>query len=620
MLFLFASRAVRAALLAIPLLTPACDRRAAAARPQVGCTGCTVLQGGTVFDGSRAGRGTVVIEGDKVKEVVFGDSTVVAGDVVDVTGKTVLPGFVDLHVHLMSGAGPLGASEEQWHEEDYLKAMLRSGVTSFLDLGSSERIIFEYRRRLQQGSLFGPRLFAVGPLLTPTGGHPCYAGSPPGDMCIFVDSMADAAAGVDKLLPEKPDLVKIVIEGGVSKPLPRMPEPAMAAIQQAAASGGARVIAHVSRNKDVEDALDAGVRLFAHVVSEEVMPEDLAARMASLGVVVVPTAATMDGYDRVAHDTVTELADPALRDDVPAEVIAALKDPKKTSRMTTPSYRAMTAAWRKNALLNIATLTKAGVTIATGTDAGNPATFHGLAMARELAMYVEAGLSPVEALHAGTRAAADVLKRPDLGRLEPGSAADVVVVNGDATQDIAAVKSVYRVYKAGAPVDREALALPRGESLSRGPVTKVPEGGTCLHASECGAGLACDDSRVCAKACTHYGDCQSGTACMPVAGSATQGACFAGDGCDLLAQDCTNGAACIPLGNGATTCWIASPTPLGAPCGPGYTCGVGAVCDLGSARCMAMCDPAGKIGAACPAGKSCVDYSDITGVAVGECK
>ncbi len=603
-------RALRASLLAAPLLFTHCARRAAA-RPEVGCAGCTVLQGGMVFDGARAGRGTVVIEGERVKEVVFGDTAATAGEVIDVTGETVLPGLVDLHVHLMSEAGPLGDYEQRPHEEDHLKAMLRAGVTTFLDLGSSQRLIFEYRRRIQAGSLFAPRLFAVGPLLTPTGGHPCYSGSPPGDFCIFIDSPDGAAEGLKKLLPEKPDLVKIVIEAGVSKPLPRLPEPSMAAVHEAAAIAGARVIAHVSRLSDVEDALAAGVRLFAHVVSEEVIPEALAAKMASLGVVVVPTAATMDGYHRVSHGTVSELSNPALRDDVPAEVIAALKDPKKLARMTTPSYQAMTARWRKNALLNIATLKKAGVVIATGTDAGNPATFHGLAMARELAMYVEAGLTPVEALHAGTRAAADVLERPDLGRLAAGSAADVVVVRGDATRDIAAVARVDRVYKAGARIDREALALPRGERLSRGPAIKVGEGGTCLDASECAPGLACDDNRVCAKTCTHYADCQSGTACLPLSGSAAQGTCFAGDACDVLAQDCPNASACVPLGNGATFCSWASATPLGAPCGPGYSCGVGAVCDYATNRCAEMCDPAGK---------ACVDYSDVAGLPVGECQ
>lgn len=610
------SRRALLPLLGLSSLLTAC-RSEPVAPPEVGCEGCLVLRGGTVFDGEHAGPGTVVIAGDRVKEVVLGDPPRITGEIVDVTGKTVLPGLIDLHVHLFAGAGPMHGPEGPDHAAEHLKATLRAGVTSFLDLGSPSRQIFAYRSRLAAGALLGPRLFAVGPLLTRTGGHPCYAGSPPGDGCLFIDGPSDVARAFALLVPAKPDLVKIVIEGGAVKPLPRLTEPSVAALQEAVLATGLRIIAHVSAAADMEDALAAGVTRFAHVPIEDRITPALAAALAARGAVVVPTLAVSDAFARVAHHTLTELDDPALGDDVPADVIAELRDPAQLTYMTSPDYQARTTTWRANALANLRTLQSAGVTLAAGTDAGNAGTFHGLAMARELGLYVEAGLTPRQALVAATRAAADVLRRPDLGRLAPGATADVLVVDGDALADIGAVGHVSRVYKAGVLVDRAALALPAGQSLVRVPTTGVTEGETCLGAGECGAGLVCDFDGRCVRTCPDDEACPAGSACLPGDGGAP-GQCYPGDGCDPVAQTCGNGAACVPLGHGATLCWSATAATAGQACSADGGCAVGCTCDFSSNACLDLCAPGG--GAPCPGNKTCVDVSDWAGVPVGYCR
>lgn len=610
-------------LLAAPPWSAGCqDHRAPLAPKMVGCPSCTVLRGGMVFDGARAGIGTVVLDGDRVEDVVFGEAHVGSGTVVDVTGKTVLPGLVDLHAHLMADAAPLGGSggDGAGHLDDHLKAMLRAGVTSYLDLGSSAHVVFEYRRRIAEGELLGPRLFAAGPLLTRTGGHPCYAGAPPGDYCIFVDAPEDAGKALSQLAPERPDFVKIVVDAGAQRPLPRLTEPSMAAIEQAAEEAGIPVIAHVGTPADVEDALTAGVTHFAHLPIEGRITPALAQRMAAHKAVVVPTMAVVDGFYRVSHGTLGEIADPALRDDVPAEVIAALRDPERLGYMTSAKYQASTAAWRSDAMANLKACRDAGVTIAAGTDAGNPGTFHGLAMARELALYVEAGIPAVDALAAATRTAAEVLGRHDLGRLEPGAAADVLVVDGDATADIRAVGRVSRVYRGGVLVDRAALALPAKTSLSRKPTTDVGAGGTCLAASECAQKLTCGFDLVCVPTCDGYGGCSTGSACLPNAGSAKGGFCYPGDGCDPIAQDCPNGAACTPLGNGTTACLPAGTASGGHACAPDGSCAAGSACSFTTNTCLDLCDPSGARGKPCPSSRFCTDASSWAGVTVGVCQ
>ncbi|WP_437275765.1 amidohydrolase family protein [Sorangium sp. So ce375] len=590
---------------------------------EVGCAGCIVLKGGTVFDGTRAARATVVIEGERVRQVVFGDAELgveaMGGEVVDVAGKTVLPGLIDLHVHSLSGAGPYGYYDGDLHLEDHTKAMLRAGVTSYLDLGSSQRVIFEQRARINAGDLLAPQLFAVGPLLTPSGGHPCYHGNPPGDFCVFIDSPADVDGAFETLLPNAPDFIKIVLESGGSRSLPHLSPPSVAAIHQAAVSAGVRVIAHATGAADIEMALDAGVTLFAHVPDEDRISPELAQRMAAAGAVVVPTLVVQDGLYRTVNGALTELDDPALADDVPASVIAALRDPSLLEEVRTERFREQVKAWREQGIANLKTCYQAGVTIAAGSDAGNPGVFHGLSLRREVALLVEAGMPPLEALAAATRRAADVLGRPDLGRIEQGALADVLVVDGDPLADLRALERVSRIYKSGALLDREALALPRKTSLTREPRTGARPGETCLAASECAPAQSCNQAQVCAAACNAPSDCAPGSACFLDGSSFTGGACTDGDGCDLFAQDCENGAACVFWGNASTSCWYAGAGSDGQPCDASYACAPGSVCDGASTTCRALCDPRGERGEPCPDGERCVDQTAIAGLRVGTC-
>src|SRR5437899_3068528 len=146
---------MRIRLLVAALLIAGCS----SAPPDVGCDGCIVLQNGIVFDGVRAATGTVVLRGASVDSVTLGPVRATRGEVVPLDGKTVLPGLFDLHVHTPAPSGPYGFYPTTDQVPPHLKAMLRNGVTSFLDLGSSARLIFEYRQRLRDGRLDGPNMF-----------------------------------------------------------------------------------------------------------------------------------------------------------------------------------------------------------------------------------------------------------------------------------------------------------------------------------------------------------------------------------------------------------------------------------------------------------------------------
>jgi imidazolonepropionase-like amidohydrolase len=587
-----------------------------------------VIKGGLVFDGTGARPGTVVLQESTITQVAYGSVEIVAGDVVDVTGKTVVPGLIDLHVHSPGTSGPYGFYPTSDEVPDHFKAMLRAGVTTYLDLGTSEHVIFEYRARVRDKKMLGPTVYAAGPLFTPTGGHPCYSGSPSGDFCHFIDSPADVAAAVGDLLPYKPDFIKIVLENGTpGRPLPSLSTASMAALQKAANDAGLRVIAHVSSSQDVTDALDAGIRLFAHLEWKDTMSSDLASRLAAAGAVIVPTIAVNDSLQRISVGQLTEVSDPAITDDVPVDVIAALKDPAQLGFLTSPAAQALFGSGRDNVLANLKTCVAAGVKIAAGTDAGNPGTFHGLALAREVGFYVTAGMSTVDALNTATRNAADVLGRPDLGRIQRGAVADLVIVEGNPMTDIGALSKVALVYKDGVPVDRSALALPKGTSLVKEPVTGAAANATCLAANECAAELVCPSwIESCAASCSlaQSGSCPQGSACMPADSSGTAGYCQKGDACDLIAQNCPNAAACVFAGSSVTLCASNDPaaTP-GNPCDSIGSCVRGSQCDFSAGppgACFQLCMPGGPNNGGCPGGKSCVDQSAQAGLAIGECK
>jgi imidazolonepropionase-like amidohydrolase len=127
--------------------------------------------------------------------------------------------------------------------------------------------------------------------------------------------------------------------------------------------------------------------------------------------------------------------------------------------MTAPDYRAGAEALRQRAWANFRTLLAAGAKLVVGTDAGNPGTFHGLAVREELALFVALGMPPSRALAAATRDAADALGLADRGRIAPGARADLVAVDGDPTRDVGALARVALVLLGGVPVDREALRL-----------------------------------------------------------------------------------------------------------------------------------------------------------------
>jgi imidazolonepropionase-like amidohydrolase len=581
-----------------------------------GCPTCTVFINGTIFDGVDAGVGIVVVQGTQVIEVVYGATSPGPGTVVDLTGQTILPGLIDAHTHLFANAGPRGWSGSNDFLDAHLKAFLRSGVTTLLDLGSPAMEVFTYRARIQAGQLRGPNLFAAGPLLTPTGGHPCYSGTVPGDFCGFLDQPSEVNGVLAQLLPQRPDVIKLVLEPGIpGDPLPELTAPVVAAVQAVALDAGLQTVMHVFDSNGVQSALAEGITSLAHVPGYDLLAAGQAAAIADAGATVIPTLSFTAGYVAMSTQSGPWVGDAGPVDDVSAEVLAALGNPALVAPYTSAGAQFTYRKWQSNQQANFKAELAAGVHFVAGTDCGNPADFHGLALAQELAQYVSLGMTPLQALQTATSASADWLRHPELGHLRAGARADVLVVDGDATSDITALAQVARVYKDGVLLDRNALSVRSDAGLVLSAVTDLDGGAYCLEPGECATGLICPLSfHTCVAPCD-AGACALGAACTYDSAGGPD-FCWNGDGCNPLTQNCVNAAACLFLGNAATACNNAGGAAAGQACGA-EACVRGAEC-YPQATCSTICDPSSDAG--CSGLQTCMDEEAFAGIPVGVCE
>jgi imidazolonepropionase-like amidohydrolase len=359
------------------------------------------LVGGTLIDGTGADPlpdAAVTIREGRI--TAAGTSTQVdipeTTQVIDVRGATILPGFINAHVH--------GS-----YDEDTLKAWAKGGVTTVRDMatGRSPKDAFAFRDSVRD-NLQCARLVAAGQMVTVPGGYPIARW---GVNSITITSPEDARQKVNQLLDDGADFVKIPLESGVifGQSMPMLSPEEAAAIVETAHARGTLVSAHVSVTQDLEKALDAGVDDIAHMVTDK-LPDELVTRMIETGTYWVPTIELWKG---VGYGLGRYVVD------------------------------------------NLRRFVEAGGKVALGTDyAGAPDVDFDLGMPiHEIEWMQEAGMTPLQIIVAATRHAAHVCNLDqEIGTLEVGKAADILVVDGDPLEDIHALTKARRVLREGATV------------------------------------------------------------------------------------------------------------------------------------------------------------------------
>ena len=357
---------------------------------------------------------------------------------IDIGGRTVLPGLIDAHCHVLSdterspgfgpppprhGEPPRPAALGHYVLAAAAARILASGFTTVRDVGSYDDEASVLKLAVQMGIVPGPRILTCGRIVSATS----PGGAIFGTMYREADGPWEMRAAVREQIRRGADFIKFMATGARSVVLadpepPQMTGEEMAAIVDEAHRMGRRVAAHAEGLAGTRLAIEAGADTIEHGLALHRTPSLLDV-MAERGVVLVPTLSTFhDLAERFADDFATALVDQA-------------------KRQLDEAYRTVAAA------------RSAGVTLALGYDSGPPG-----ASARELMRLIDAGLTPMEGLRAATVGGAAALGRPDLGRVDVVATADLLIVDGRPDADpevLLRAGAVREVLVGGARLSRD---------------------------------------------------------------------------------------------------------------------------------------------------------------------
>lgn len=426
------------------------------------------LVGGTVIDGTGAPArpGTVVIRGNRIACV--GDCPVPRdARVEDVTGRYLIPGLVDAHVHYSQTGWADGrpdaedvrarfpydsvvASLER-HPERFFRSYLCAGVTATFDVGG-----YPWTWRLREpaeASTAAPHVAAAGPLLS-TLDH--WVNLPAARQFVHTANDSATRAGARMIAHHGGDAVKVwyLVDG------PSPDTVALKAALRTAASearrAGIPLIVHATGLWEATDAVRAGAHLLVHSVEDTIVDDEFLRLARAAGTIYNPTLTVTQGYRQLyerrfdAAGLPMECVDPDTR----ARVALTASLP---ARPAGAGFARYFERHRATTHENLRRVHAAGIPVAMGTDAGNPLTLHGASVFREMEAMAEAGMSPADVLASATRIAARAMGRSDIGTLEPGKLADLVVLARDPLADVAHLRSVVRVVRGGRVWTREEL-------------------------------------------------------------------------------------------------------------------------------------------------------------------
>ncbi|CAH0155170.1 Imidazolonepropionase [Massilia sp. Bi118] len=387
--------------------------------------GTTLVQDVRVFDGKSAHEHrSVLVRDGLIADSDYRGMAPEGSRVVDGKGRTLLPGLIDAHVHT-------------WQ---HFELPLVFGVTTQVDMFTGVEVMQRIRQQMASGRNGGEAdVFSAGTLVTAPGGH----GTEYPVKIPTLENGGDAQAFVDARIAEGSHFIKVVMEDGFGEHhFHSFDRATVKAVIAAAHKRGKLAVVHISNLENARAALEAGADGLAHLFVAEKLSQEQADSLARLaqakGAFVVPTFSVLESMAGVKPRDLLE--DPQ---------VTGLLDREERGALQTgygPSPRPAILAAPK---MVTAAMRRAGVPLLAGTDAGNAGTQYGASLHHEMAALVDAGLSPREALVAATSAPAKAFRLGQRGQIAKGYKADLVLVEGNPLQDIAATRRIVEVWKDG---------------------------------------------------------------------------------------------------------------------------------------------------------------------------
>lgn len=384
---------------------------------------------------------SILIEKGKIHSIIRDTCIPNGAHVIDVKGKTVIPGLSDAHTHI---SGSSSFDRQGWNYRrltyDYSEAresFLHWGVVNVRDCGNICPDVLEYRDDERRGAIISPRVITVGPWFQCAGGHPAFTVGPMVGLkdketvdaaCVAIDDQTNIEAEVERVSAMNVDAIKVFIahidKGGYPNQVKALTEEKVKRVVNAAHACGKKCLCHVDDPKDMESAVRAGADFIEHIIAVGATVTEINDELITLlkehKTVVDPTMVSIVNWDK-------------------GQVAGAA-----------PVSRSLLKAVRK--------LFDAGIPLLVGCDSGIPFVPYGESVHQELELFAEAGIPPLDILRMATLGNAEAFGiAGDCGSIEVGKAADLVVLNRDPIEDISATRSILMVIKDGKIVRDDLL-------------------------------------------------------------------------------------------------------------------------------------------------------------------
>ncbi len=411
------------------------------------------IVGGRIIDGYGGPvieNGVVLVAGERIVTVGReGEVAVPAGvTVVNANGHTVMPGLIDMHVHLhILGHGDYKRWDALYGTRDAslimpiaARQLLSAGVTTARDLGARLEDILVVKRRIAAGEIPGPRMFVTGPFIQ----HEPYEEYEK-PFRWGIRGAEEAQRRVTQLLDAGVDMIKLIDQD-------QMTDAEVAAVVETAHKRGKQVVAHAHRMEEIRVGLKYNVDNFEHTglgtapgYADDVLQK---MRERNSGLYWTPTVSPLYTMYFTGSVFPERIDDPAWHEFMPDEMWKEIR--ASLDKIPHLPYYALFPSRIPLLPAKFAQLRQSGVRMMIGTDAGIPSMFHNDATWREMAKWVELGVSPMETIQSATLWPARFLRNEaNFGVIAPGRFADIILVRGDPLTDMTVMRDVKVVIQSG---------------------------------------------------------------------------------------------------------------------------------------------------------------------------
>lgn len=399
-----------------------------------GNEGTIAFVGATIIDGTEAdplNDGVLVVSDGRIRSVGPRSAVTIptGADVVDVSGKFIMPGLINAHGHVGATVGLNGNAD--YSAPNLLRQLglyARYGITTVNSLGGDEEAGFALRNEQFNPDLDRARIFVAGSVVLGTD-----------EQAIRDEVNRNADMGAN--------FIKTRIDDNLGS-IQKISRSNFDALVDQAHQRRLPVAVHLFYLEDAKYMLDVNADLIAHSIRDLPVDEEFINQMKAQGVCYIPTL-TREISTFVYESVPDFFSDPYFLKEADADVLAELQTPERMTRMANSRSAQAYKEGLQIALANVGALHAEGIPIAMGTDTGPPARFQGYFEHMELQLMVDAGMSPADAIRSSTGVAADCIGMTDIGTLEPGRWADFSILSANPVQDIANSKTIESVYIAG---------------------------------------------------------------------------------------------------------------------------------------------------------------------------